>query len=67
MKYLPVRQKLFNAGPDSRKSWIRLRIEIKIQQLQKLKVDPWRAVDANMGGVEGTKWRRRGSLDQWSY
>jgi hypothetical protein len=34
-------------------SWIRIRINIKIQELLRLKMKPWRAVDAQNGGVEG--------------
>jgi hypothetical protein len=35
------------------KSWIRIHINIKIQELLRLKMKPWRAVDAQNGGLEG--------------
>ncbi len=33
-------------------SWIRIRIRVKIQELKRLKIEPWRAVDAHNVGVE---------------
>jgi hypothetical protein len=30
----------------------RIRIKVNIQELNRLKMEPWRAVDANNGGVE---------------
>jgi hypothetical protein len=45
-----------DAGPHQLKSSIRiqLRIKFKIQELRRLKLEPWRAVDAPNGDVE---WR----------
>jgi hypothetical protein len=55
------------AGSGFKKSWIRIRIRIKdrIQKLKRLKIEPWRAVDAHKRGLEA----RNGALDgiyQWS-
>jgi hypothetical protein len=33
------------------KSWIRIRIQVIIQELHRIKMDQWRAVDAFNGGV----------------
>jgi hypothetical protein len=33
-------------------SWIRIRIKVKIQELWRLKREPWRAADAGKGGVK---------------
>jgi hypothetical protein len=41
------------------KSWIRIRIKVKIQELSRLNMEPWRAVDAQNGGVCITFMRRR--------
>jgi hypothetical protein len=35
------------------KSWIRIRIEFETRELQRLKIEPWMAVDAHNGGMEG--------------
>ncbi len=34
------------------KSWIWIRLEVKIQELSRLKMEPWRAVVAQNGGVD---------------
>jgi hypothetical protein len=34
------------------KSWIPIRSKVKIQELSRLKMGPWWAVDAQNGGVE---------------
>jgi hypothetical protein len=33
-------------------SWFRIRIKVKIQELSMLKMEPWRAVAAQNGGVK---------------
>jgi hypothetical protein len=40
--------------PDSHQSEsrIRIRIKVKIQELRRLKMEPWRAVDAHNGDME---------------
>ncbi len=35
------------------KSRIRIRIKVEIQELWRLKMEPWRAVEAHNGGVDG--------------
>jgi hypothetical protein len=45
------------------KSRIRIRLKAKIQDLRRLKREPWRAVDAHNGG---SKWRLGGSVGHWS-
>jgi hypothetical protein len=42
--------------------WIRIRvnsIEVKIQELSRLKMEPWRAVDAQNGGRMRSRIRNR--------
>jgi hypothetical protein len=49
------------------KSWVRIRIQVKkkIQIITRLKVEPWRAGDAQNGGVEAQK-SQGGFVDYWS-
>jgi hypothetical protein len=44
------------------KSYIRIRIKVKIQKRWRLKIEPWRTVDALNGGLKA----QTGALDQWS-
>jgi hypothetical protein len=37
------------------KSWIRIRIKVKIQKLYVIKMKPWRAVNAQNGGLKELK------------
>jgi hypothetical protein len=34
------------------KRWIQVRIKVTVQELKRLKMEPWRAVDAHNGGAE---------------
>jgi hypothetical protein len=40
-----------DSDPRRIKSWIRIRIEVEILELWRLKMEPRRAVDSNNGGV----------------
>jgi hypothetical protein len=42
-------------------SWIR-----KIQELKRLKMEPWRIVDACNGSMRAQKWSHGVHEDQWS-
>jgi hypothetical protein len=42
-------------------SWIRIRIKVKIQELQRLKMEPWKTVDAHNEDMEAQK------LEPWRY
>jgi hypothetical protein len=35
------------------KSWFRIRIKVQIQKFYRLKIEKWRAVDAQNGALEG--------------
>jgi hypothetical protein len=49
------------------KSWIRIRIKVEIQELQRLKKEPWWAADADKRDVRAQNGALEGgSLDQWS-
>ncbi len=49
-------------------SWIRIQIrnKVKIQELHRQKMEPWRAVDAHNGGEEAQNVLRGGSVDHWA-
>jgi hypothetical protein len=48
-------------------SWILVRIRIgEMQKLSRLKMQPWKAMDTQNGGVEVHKGGLEGSLDHWS-
>jgi hypothetical protein len=49
------------------KSWIRVLIQVNIQELYRLKMEPWRAVDAHNRGGRGWKWSPGGSAYQYSH
>ncbi len=34
------------------KGWIRIRIKVKIEKLERLRIEPWRVVDAHNRGLE---------------
>ncbi len=46
---------------------MRIRIEVKIQMLQGLKIELLRAVDVHKWRPVGSKWSPLGTLDQWSH
>jgi hypothetical protein len=46
--------------------WTQIRIKVTIQKLERLNVEPWRAVDTHTGGLEAQEWSPGGSVDQWS-
>ncbi len=49
------------------KSWIRIRIKVEIQELQRLKKDPWWAADTDKRGVRAQNGALEGgSVEQWS-
>ncbi len=51
---------------DPMKSWIRIRVKDKIQELLRLKNGEWRAVELSIQGVWRLKIKPGGSVDLWS-
>ncbi len=47
-------------------SWIRNRIEIKIQKLKRLEIKPMERPGRSQWRSGGLKWSPAGSVDQWS-
>jgi hypothetical protein len=41
------------------KRWIQIRIKVTIPELKRLKIEPWKAVDAHNGGVEAPNGARK--------